>query len=74
LRSYGGLKSQDFGKSRKIFGKNDFFAFFENNPIRENIQNSIHTVFIATPIDVLCSNFVKFSRRKVGKIVRCLGI
>jgi len=29
-------------------------------------------VFIATPIDVLCSNFVKFGRRKIGEIVRCL--
>jgi len=28
--------------------------------------------FIATPIDVLCSNFVKFGRREIGEIVRCI--
>ena len=29
-------------------------------------------VFNATPIDVLCSNFVKFGRWEIGEIVRCL--
>ena len=29
-------------------------------------------VFIATPIDMLCSNFVKFGPREIDKIVRCL--
>jgi len=29
-------------------------------------------VFIATSIDVFCSNFVKFGQREIGKIVRCL--
>jgi len=29
-------------------------------------------IFIATPIDALCSNFVKFGRREIGEIVRCL--
>ena len=29
-------------------------------------------MFIATPIDVLCSNFVKFGRLEIGEIVRCL--
>jgi len=28
-------------------------------------------VFIATSIDVLCSNFVKFGGREIGEIVRC---
>jgi len=28
--------------------------------------------FIASPIDVLCSKVVKFGRREIGKIVRCL--
>jgi len=27
---------------------------------------------IDTPIDVLCSNFVKFGRREISEIVRCL--
>jgi len=27
---------------------------------------------MATPIDVLCSNFVKFGRREIGEIVRYL--
>jgi len=44
----------------------------KNNPVRANFQNSVPKGFIATPIDALCSNFVKFGRRKIGKIVRCL--
>jgi len=28
-------------------------------------------VFIATPIDMLCSNFVKFGRQEIGEIVHC---
>jgi len=53
--------------------KNSFLRFFgKNDSLRENFQNSIPTKFIATPIDVLCSNFVKFSRRKIGKVVRYL--
>jgi len=31
-----------------------------------------HKFFIATPIDVLCSNFEKFVRQEIGEIVRCL--
>ena len=27
---------------------------------------------MTSPIDVLCSYFVKFGRREIGKIVRCL--
>jgi len=27
---------------------------------------------MATPIDVLCSNFVKVGRPEIGEIVRCL--
>jgi len=46
--------------------------FFENRPLLENFQNYVPKVFIATPIDVLCSNFVKFGRQQVGEIVRCL--
>jgi len=50
-------------------GKNYHFAFFwKNDPLPENIQNSIPKAFIASPIDVLCSNFSKFGRREIGKI------
>jgi len=50
-----------------------FLRFLEkNNPLQINIQNSVMKVFIATPIDMLCSNFVKFGRREIDKIVRCL--
>jgi len=35
-------------------------------------QNSVPKVFIATPIDVLCSQFAKFCWREIGEIVRCL--
>jgi len=50
----GGLKSQYVEKML------NFLRFGENNPIRENFQNSVTKGFIKTPIDVLCSNFVKF--------------
>jgi len=35
-------------------------------------QNSFLKVFIATPINVLCSNLVKFDRLEIGETVRCL--
>jgi len=54
LQSYGGL-------SRKTLKKYFFFCF------TENLQNSVRKGLIASPIDVLCSNFVKFGRRKIGK-------
>jgi len=44
----------------------------KNNPLRKNFQNSVPNVFIASPIDVLCSNFDKFDRLEIGEIVRCL--
>jgi len=66
LRSYGGLKSQDVEKV-------SIFAFFgKNDPLRENFQNSVPKEFITTPINVLCSNFVKFGGQKIGKVVRYL--
>jgi len=37
-----------------------------------NVSNSVPKVFIATPIDMLCSNFVKIGRREIGEIVRCV--
>jgi len=67
LRTYGGLKSQDVEKEFH------FCVFLEkNDPLRGNFQNSVPKGFIATPIDVLCSNFVKFGRLEIGKIVVCL--
>jgi len=36
------------------------------------VQNAVPKEFIATQIHVLCVNFVKFGRPKIGKIVRYL--
>jgi len=59
--------------SRKTWKTNSFFAFFwKNDPLWGNFQYSVPKGFIATPIDVLCSNLVKFGKREIGKIVRCL--
>jgi len=53
--------------------KIEFFGIFlEKRPLQENFQNSVPKGFIATPMDMLGSNFVKFGRRKIGKIVGCL--
>ena len=51
-----------------------FLRFSEKWPLRKNYRNSVRTEFITTPINVLCSNFVKFGRREMGKIVRCLHL
>jgi len=45
--------------SRKTL-KNAFFCVFLKWPLRESFQNSVQKGFIVTPIEVLCSNFVKF--------------
>jgi len=45
-------------------GKNRFFCVWKNDTLQENVQNSVLKGFVATAIDVLCSNFVKFGRRK----------
>jgi len=59
--------------TRKTWKKIRFFAlFWKNDPLRENFQNSVPKGFIATPIDELCSNFVKFDWREIVKTVRCL--
>jgi len=52
--------------------KNQFLHFLEkNDPSRTGkFQNSVANGFIATPIGMLCSNFVKIGRREIGKIVR----
>jgi len=48
-----------------------FFAFFlEKRRLLENFQNFVQKGFTASPIDVLCSNFVTFGRREMCKIVR----
>jgi len=66
--SYGGLKSQNVERNcqflRVFVGK--------TTPLWGNFQNSVPKVFITSPIDVLCSNFVKLGRREIGEIVHCL--
>jgi len=47
--------------SRKTL-KNGIFWVFLNDPLP--LQNSVQKGFIVTPIEVLCSNFVKFGWRK----------
>jgi len=49
-----------------------FEVLSRNDPLQGNFQNCVPKGLIAIPIDVLCSNFVKFGRREIGKIVRCL--
>ena len=47
-----------------------FGVFLEKRPLRGNVQNSVPKRFTASPIHVLCANFVKFGGRKIGKVVR----
>jgi len=61
----GSLKSKDV----KIFRK---FCVFKTNPYGKMFRNFVPKVFIATLVDVMCSNFVKFVWREIGEIVRCL--
>jgi len=56
-------------KTLKLFEK--ILCFWKNDPYGK-FQNSVRGVFIAAPIDMLGSNFVKFGRREIGEIVRCL--
>jgi len=46
-------------------------VFWKKTPYGK-IKKNVPNVFIAMQIDVLCSNFVKFGRREIGEIVRCL--
>jgi len=46
-----------------------FLHFWINDPLCEHFQHSVLKGFIATPIDVLCSNFVKFGRLEIRKVV-----
>ena len=57
-----GVKSQDI----------ENLHFGEKWPIGINFQNSVSKVFIATLIDVLCSNFMKFGRLEIDEIMHCL--
>jgi len=48
------------------------FAFvWKNDPLRLNFRKCAPKFFIASPIDVFCSNIVKFGRQEIGEIVRC---
>jgi len=44
--------------------------FLENDPLPKNFQNSVSKGFIAKPIDMLCSNFVKFGRREMAYLTK----
>ena len=54
-------------KMLEIFRKSK--RFWKNNPLQENFQNSVVKVVIATRIDVLSSNFMKFGGQEIGEIV-----
>jgi len=56
--------------SRKMLEKiSILLPFLEKWPLtQENSQNFVPKSFIATPIDVLCSNFVTFAWREICKI------
>ena len=60
----------EVAKRAKNFHK--CLRFGDKRPLMVKCQNSLPKVFIATPIDVMCKNFVKFVRREIGEIVRCL--
>jgi len=45
--------------------KNRFWVFLKTTHFEKIFK-------IATPIEVLCSNFVKFGRREIGEMVSCL--
>jgi len=51
----------------KDFYLKKFLRSWKNGLLRLSFQKSVPKVFIATPIDVLCLNFVKYGRRKSEK-------
>jgi len=53
-------------------GETVFVLFGENDSLWDNFQNFVPKGFMATQTDMLCLNFVKFGRREISKIVRCL--
>jgi len=56
-------------KTLKLFKE---FFLLKTTPYGK-FQNYVRKIFIVSPIDVLCSNFVQFGRREIGEIVRCLS-
>jgi len=52
-------------KTLKIIEK-FLVCFRQTTPYCKIFKILVLNVFIATPIDVLCSNFVKFGRREIG--------
>ena len=46
-----------------------FLFFLEKRPLTVKFINSVPKVFIVTPIDVSCSNFVNVGQREIGEIV-----
>ena len=57
-------------KTLKLFEK--FCVNLEKRPITVKFSKFCFETFIETPIDVLCYIFVKFGRREIEEIVRCL--
>ena len=50
----------------------EILVFFgKTTPYGKNLKNSVLKVSIASLIDVLCSNFVKFGRQGIGEVVHC---
>jgi len=58
--------------SRKTLRKIKEIFAFNKQPLTEKFSKFCSESFQREPIDLLCSNFVKFGRREVGEIVRCL--
>jgi len=50
----------------------NFGIFSQSDPLQENFQNFVRKEFTASPIDVLCSNLVKFGWWEIGKVIRYL--
>jgi len=53
------------------------FFFWKNDPLRGNLQNSVPKGFTASPIDMLCANFVEFREiwpTRNGKVVHYLPL
>jgi len=47
-------------------------AFGRNDPLRDDFENIVPKGFTVSQIHVLCANFVKFDRPKIGEVVRYL--
>jgi len=44
-------------------------GFGKNDPLREDFENFVPREFTSSQNHVLCANFVKFGRLKIGKVV-----